>query len=379
MAFIDSKTKPGRHRVGWRDLSGKQRWQDCKTITTARQVERAIENSLAVGRDWNPKAARGEPDLVKEVGALYFKEIEPERADSTLRRYGLDFRLFEKFLRVEHPRGKLGVSLLSKDTMIDFATWLRQAENGLHKRKRGEDAVRKIVETIEVFWAWAYEREKWDIPLPKKLKLKRTPAREPRAPTWAEMDAAISVANGWMKQLMTWLRYTGIRPTESTMVLWSDINMQTGKLHVRSDLIGNKTRKERTVPLSPHLIEELATWGVREGFVIPQGRSKKPRDGVFRRADDMTRVWKRSGVPEDRWKRQPDKAFRVGVKTGLLSMGLMREAIDYVQGHQDAAASARYVAGSHLPLQATVEAIPRIGITNANVVQLPRTAAGSGA
>jgi integrase len=130
-----------------------------------------------------------------------------------------------------------------------------------------------------------------------KLHLERSPAGEPRAPTWAEMDTAIGVADGWMKKLMTWLRYTGMRPTESMHVLWSDIDMKSGKLHVRKDLVGNKTRKERTVPLSPHLPEELATWGVREGFVIPQGRSTKPRDGVFRRADDMTRVWKRFGRP----------------------------------------------------------------------------------
>ncbi|MCU1279400.1 MAG: hypothetical protein JWM53_2946 [bacterium] len=376
MAFIDSKVRPGKHLVGWRSLAGKQKWQTCSTLAIARKVKLAVENQISVGRDWNPKQTRVEADLIKEVGKLYLEEhAPPVRKRPTIRRYGLDLTMFERFLRQHHPRGLLGVTLLSKDTLTDFATWLRRAENGLHGRKRGEDAVRKIVETIEVFWAWAYEREKWDgVPLPKRLKIRRSPAQPPRAPTWAEMDAAVNAANGWHKKLMIWMRYTGMRVTESMMVLWSDVDLDRGTLSVRRELDGNKTGVWRIVPLSPHLIEEIATWGKREGYVIPSERRKGARERQARTREINT-AWRNAGVPEHKWKRQPDNAFRKGVKTGLVVMGLQREAIDYVQGHIDAAARARYVDPSQLPLRAIVDAIPRIGTVDANVVKLPTPAA----
>lgn len=106
-------------------------------------------------------------------------------------------------------------------------------------------------------------------------------------------------------------------------------------MKMRHDLVGNKTRVQRFA-VSPHLAEALATWGKREGFVVPSGRSKGVRERQAR-ARDIAAAWKRAGVPEEKWKGQPDQAFRKGVKTGLLLLNQHRDAIDYVQGHIDAA------------------------------------------
>jgi integrase len=149
--------------------------------------------------------------------------------------------------------------------------------------------------------------------------------------------------------------------------------MDEGTLTLRKDII--KTGPGRVIPLSPHLLDELATWGSREGYVILSGRRRGPRERQAR-PRDLDRAWKRAGVRAAVWEGRPFHAFRKGFKSGLLALGVSADAVDFLQGHSLGSGSSRgrYIDGALLGLRHAVERIPRIGSAT-NVVQLPRRSA----
>lgn len=173
------------------------------------------------------------------------------------------------------------------------------------------------------------------------------------APTWAEMDACVAACGGSLRCLATWLRYTGMRVAESLAVEWRDVDMATGLLTIRPEI--DKMRTGRVVPLHPLLLDEIATWGKRVGWVVP-GRSK----GRVANERGMGAAWKRAGVREGAWRGHPHHAFRRGFKTGLLEAGASADAVDYLQGHA-LGVRGRYVEGMRLPLAETLAMVPVIG------------------
>ncbi len=82
----------------------------------------------------------------------------------------------------------------------------------------------------------------------------------------------------------------------------------------------SKTGDGRIIPISPHLVELLAGWGVREGWVIPSTRQQGQRHPQAR-SRDIARAWKRAGIRPEVWTRRPDHAFRKGWKSGMLALG----------------------------------------------------------
>jgi integrase len=197
------------------------------------------------------------------------------------------------------------------------------------------------------------------------------------APTWAEADAAIDACRGWHKQLATFLRYSGLRVGETMLLLWSDVDMERGELRLRKEII--KTGPGRTVPLSAHLLDELATWGTREpdAYVIPSGRREGARERLAR-PRDLERASTRAGVRKAVWEGRPFHVFRKAFKSNLLAAGAAPDHVDWLQGHSlGGGRSSRglYIDGSLLPLQQTLALIPPIG-TSTNVVQ-PRKPKGA--
>lgn len=185
------------------------------------------------------------------------------------------------------------------------------------------------------------------------------------APCWDEMDAVVNACEGWIRCLAVVLRYTGLRVTETMMLLWSDINLEAKRLTIRPEL--DKSKRGRVVPLSPHLIEEMQGWGRREEFVVPEnGDGDRARQAV---AKYMAHRWRKAGVAPDAWSGHPHHAFRRRFKTGMLALGVHPDAVDYLQGHRLGGARARYIdPWQALHLEEAVAKIPRIG--GENVVPL---------
>jgi integrase len=117
-------------------------------------------------------------------------------------------------------------------------------------------------------------------------------------------------------------------------LMWSDFDFERGMLTVRPDL--GKTKQERrgrVIPVSPHLLTEVAGWGRREGFLIdntpargPQPKKRQVHNG------HVKRIWRKTSVPEDRY-RQPCHCFRKGFVSELVRAGATERAVRRLVGH----------------------------------------------
>lgn len=267
-----------------------------------------------------------------------------------------------RFLRTKKPDGRLPASLLSKPLLDEFYAWLLRSENGLHGHARSVETARKIVSVVQLAWEWAENSERWpgEIPRPRRIEMRTTPVQEVHAPTWAEMDACVLACRNWHRQLVIFLRYSGLRVGETMLLEWSDIDLDKGLLTIRPEI--SKTGVGRTIPMSPYLVEEIVTWGAHEGYVVPSGRRKGERERQAR-PRDICAAWARAKVRENVWRRRPDHAFRRGIKSGLLALRAHPDAIDYLQGHSlgNGSSRSRYIDSAQLPLAETVRLIPKIG------------------
>ena len=140
-----------------------------------------------------------------------------------------------------------------------------------------------------------------------------------------------------------WARYTGLRRSELLLLERGDLHPD-GTLTIRIET----TKAEisgRRIPLAPGLRAELARLPVDGRYLIPapeKERQAAQGDGRGHVDRSMRRAWTRAGVPADKWAGQPCHAFRKTIQTEGELLGIRREVIDYLLGHQPAGVGARH-------------------------------------
>ena len=368
MASID-KRRPGAWRVMWRDLAGKQRSRTCRTRRLAKRLRADVEECLTLGRDWSPDILSDAAVTLDQVVEAFLEHRSLRLRPSTMRRYREHLKLFQRFLGSRFAGRLVTPDLLSRPLLEAFYTWLLVPENGLHGRQRSPDTARKVTEVAQLVWAWADDSERWpdDIPRPRTIEMVRTQPKVVVAPSWDEMDQCIRVCDGWIRKLAVILRYTGLRVGETMHLVWSDVDLETALLTIRPEI--DKSKRGRVIPLSPHLVEELAGFGVRQGYVVPEtGRGgARDRQAVSKYMADR---WRKAGVRVEAYRGDPHHAYRKGFKSGMLALGAHPDALDYLQGHKlGGGARGRYIdPWVALHLKDVVKTIPKI--TGQNVVAL---------
>jgi len=368
MASIQ-KRRAGAWRVMWRDLGGKQRSRTCPTRRLAKRLVADIEECLALGRDWSPDNPSDAVLTLDQVLDAYLEHRALRLRPSTMRRYRENVKLFQRFLGVRFGGHLVTPDQLSRPLLEGFYTWLLQAENGLHARQRLPDTARKITEVAQLAWAWADDSERWpdDIPRPRAIEMVRVQPKVVVAPSWDEMDRCVHACDGWIRKLAVILRYTGLRVGETMQLLWSDVDLETARLTIRPEI--DKSKRGRVIPFSPHLIEELAGFGVRQGYVVPETSrgGARERQAVSKYMADR---WRKTGVRVEAYRGDPHHAYRKGFKSGMLALGAHTDAVDYLQGHKlGGGARGRYIdPWMALRLDDVVKTIPKIG--GQNVVAL---------
>ncbi len=300
------------------------------------------------------------------IGA-YLAHRSVRVAPHTLRVDGNHLEVFGRFLTA---RRITLLRELRRALLDDLLAWLLRPGAALHGGQRKPQSANRIAGAALLLWQWADSDRYPDAPrAPRELDLAPSVAPLVVAPTWAEMDACIEACRGWQRQLATWLRYTGLRVGESVLLRWEHIDVTGGLLTIPAEI--DKNRIGRTIPLHPALLDEIATWGKREGYVVPVGRSARIDSGR-----DLRRPWKRAGVREVAYAGHPAHAFRRGFKTGLVAAGANADAVDWLQGHSLGAGSrGRYIDGSALPLAETLAMVPAVrvpGVSPEVVVALPQ-------
>lgn len=358
------KVKKGKYngyRVRWRQLDGSEQSQYCTDRASAQRVKQEVEERLERElRQSDDEPVPGTPHLdIREILSGYLRESVRINRKGTAQGHARALDVFLRFLKEKHGKRNevYPLTLLTRQLLATYYDWLAI---GQHGKPRKLESRRRLVNVVEYAWAWAADDDEFvnAVPRPRRLRMPKDAGRPTVAPTWREMDSAIAAAKGWQKKVLVVLRFTGLRVQQVMGLLWDDVDMERMILTIRGELGKSQAeRRGRIIPLSPHLVSELTSWGRREGFLIPSGRKAGPRQREAR-ARDIRRAWSRANVRPDAW-RQPHHSFRKGFISGLKRAGADSDAVEYLVGHSLGLRGV-YTDPDALPLRAAVELIPPV-------------------
>ena len=355
------RQKPnGKYQVRWRQPDGREGSRETRDRKTRDQLLREATRCEELGVRYEPGRVQAEPEI-GEVARAWLIALESELDDSTIDQHGHRLDLFLRWLRAGHKRGPLRLELLTEDTLRAF----HAEADGFEGKPRQLVTRNKYVRTVHALWRWAWEHDEFGqyARRVKTMRWRSPETAEARALPWSEIDRVVELAHGRHRKLLVILRFTGLRVSQAMVLRWEDVDLEAGTIHVRT----GKTRAERrgrVIPMSPHLVEELAGWGVREGFVVPVKAlsydGKPPANPRQCRARDVHRFFERAGIPAEYWRGSPHHAFRHALITNLKAAGVDDEAVEWYVGH-DRGIRGVYADPWCLPLMRLAEAFPAIG------------------
>lgn len=338
-------------QVKWRGLDGRQHAQGCPDHATAKRVKLAVESARSEGRDWSPPRPGGVPNLeVMMADVIRSRSLRASAGYARL--LTIAAGQLCTVIETQHRRSAMA-SDLSRQALVDLHCWLTQPHATEHNpRTRAQHSARCSPRTasgrvrlVLTLWADLYAHDVHGPYVPRppahlnELPHEESPALP--APTWSEMDAAIlcqveQLPTWYQDQLLLIARFTGLRASQIMSLRWEWVDLDRAQLWVHPSV--GKTQQERRgrrVPLSPHLVERMAGWGRRDGYVVDTGT---PQRTVTRRS--VQRCWEAAGVRREVWsptedhRGQPLHAFRHGVATGLLMGGAPEYLVARFLGHQ---------------------------------------------
>jgi integrase len=378
------RKRNGLWRIRWRDLAGRQRevaLRGCSTAKEARRISQECEAALDAGRDWQPGRARSRATLGALLDAYKAHRVASGLKASTCAKDGDILAVLAAFVMADTGDEMAPATVLTLPLLDRYVAHLR-AERGC-----GPRTVRHHVVRVLDLWRFGQARAD-DYPgmalAPHRYRTATPVDRQAAAPTWAEVDALIAhlarkrdralelrdraAAEGrtsWRPRAVAttaeaayraaWVqRFTGLRIAQALAVEWTDFDFTAQTFHLRPEIA--KTTAEasaaRTIPVSPHLLAELATWGRRDGPVCGDAEYH----AVYER---IRSGWKAAGVPERAWKGSPTHALRDLVSTGLREAGCAPEAVEFYLGHSLGTAG-RYTDPRAHDLTACAEAFPPV-------------------
>ena len=252
----------------------------------------------------------------------HLEDVQRIRSSKTTQNSKTALKRFIVFLRASRPRGRLTADLVTRKALEGFHD--RLTSDGL-----SDATARHYVTRVSLFWQWA-ERSIEHGDDFARYNPPRLPALRASAivfsPTFAQLDTLIAqerarAAGSPQVRLMVLQRYTGLRVKQAGRLRWDDVDLQGGRLRVRPELGKSALEKRgRVVPVSSHLIDELATWGRREGALIDShGRAEHLHLESIRKA--VVRAWKRSEIDPSLYQGQTSHAFRKAFTSELVRRG----------------------------------------------------------
>jgi integrase len=361
MAWIEKRANG--YRVVWRDGEGRDAPKQSRGAPdkrTAEALRRRIEQDLALyGRVGGGEQAA--PPLHARLDA-WLDALALTVRPATASKYGDACTLFLRYL--VSARGlsldAIPVSALTRESLVGFQSWLRTQGRSL-------TTVAHRAKAIRLAWEWLRDGEdrRWLEEAPRRIATRRPPLARPIVPTWAEADAAVLCTRqfrvDWVYAFALLARYTGLRRAEVIQVEWADID---GDVLI---LRGESTKGQasgRRLPLSPHLVAELARLPRRGRWVVDAPPNERAAaEGTARGHIDrfLRTAWERAGVAREKWHGQPCHSFRKTFQTEVEAAGVRRDVVEYLVGHQPKGTGARHYLDAERALwPELLEAVRRI-------------------
>lgn len=324
--------------VRWRALDGRQpSYQPPSgTKAAAERAKREIERCLDRGEDWIRPSRRAERERAQTLEAALKAYLDAKaitfRSKQSLKNLDNVLGSFLRFLdERDGDRWAHRPAALSRGALRGFYRWLLEKE-----RPVSALTANNYVRAMQRAWEWLYDDEEWGdiVPRARKIELPRErPKRTGRAPTWAQMDATILAAREageWCWRLFFVCRCTGLRPWRQAFnLLWEHVDLEAGMLTIPGEM--GKTWAERAgrrVPMAPVLIEEIATWGTRRGYLIDCPGEKRTPD-----QQRLKQWWAAAGLEPEHLPWRHVHGFRHGFVTGMAELGVDKMLRCALTGH----------------------------------------------
>lgn len=310
----------GKPEVRWRTVAGKSKRRQCKTKRAADKLCNEINFLLDLGRDWAPPdSRRGAAPTVAKLGADYLADAGRRLSPKTVEGLRAAINSLVGFLSADEG-APAPVTSLSRDNLHRWHAAMLQDVDV-------RTAATKLARASGM-WRWASEEsDTWEDVVPRWRRVSAGMVPAPRripAPTLAQVDQAIAAAPvEWMRRLLTFMRYTGLRYNQVLRLDWADVHLAERRLTIRPELGKSKQeRRGRVVPLHSGLADELAGWGRREGPLVTGQPSQISKD-------QRRRPWTLAGIEV----RQPYHGVRHALASHLRSGGTPEDEIGYLLGH----------------------------------------------
>ena len=348
--------------MAWRRKAGKK-WLVCwrhpitgedqskgghPTAKAADDFITVVETLHSQGINWEPPAAAEAVPLMTTAMDGYLDHVALTKSEGTTYNRRMSLELFRRFVEETTPSATLDV--LTKTLLTRFLSWLKDPANSTRKAGRSVDFIRKCVEHVQGFWAWAADDDAYVAMTPRPRRLTelrgmRSPRTPTRAPTWADMDAQIAAlgapAEGQRVQrdfafhilIAVIERCTGLRVSQAERLIVGDVDAGLGVLTFRGELGKSHQEKAgRLMPIAPVLLEVLRRLvaGRAAGELLVPRRGRSAASNKRKR---MAEAWVLAQVPEAVWKQRVNHAFRKGFSSELARAGVPKEVRDFLTGH----------------------------------------------
>lgn len=365
MAYYQ-KRKNGSWSVDWDEYPGgkgskrvhRSQKPTPNTEKEARRLCAEIELSLSRYGSYQPARLIERQTLSAAFADYILLEVKMKFSPSTIRAKKTILQMYLDFVRGKADA--VGCDALNRRNVALFYRWARETP-GRNLKVRSKDTCAKYISIVQTAWTWLHYMETPGIDAPRLMKPPREAPKRFVSPTWRDVDKLIAEQRSiYGKRATTLLRFTGLRSNQICGLDWDDVNLERALIHLPGHL--GKSRQEkrgRTFPISQHLVEEMATWGVRQGPVLPYKRiyAKNWRE-AWQRV-----IMKSNKLDADRIARavegQPIHCIRKTFVSELKKAGADDESVEFLVGHSRGIRE-HYLDTFALPLRETVELIPPI-------------------
>jgi integrase len=199
-------------------------------------------------------------------------------------------------------------------------------------------------------------------------------------PTWSDTDHCLNrIRLPTPLRLATIMRYTGLRIGQAAAIHREHLDLEDHTLHVATGKSRREKAAARTVPVSPHLLDDLGPWLAtlpEVGPLFPCTDPSMPMPSPRNQTRYVTEAWKKATadrvvkqavwLPRNRKQARPDHAFRAAIQSELMEAGVPSHVLDRLVGHTEKSTRLRHYATPSMDSQrAAVGRIPRVRWTEA--------------